>query len=55
MSDAGAWEREERESGWTVHHCDDAGDESTWNLVFGAVSLYVRTRLRPMLRFSSAA
>ncbi|WP_344326255.1 hypothetical protein [Aeromicrobium halocynthiae] len=30
--------REERESGRTVHHCDDAGDESTWNLVFGAVS-----------------
>lgn len=42
-------------SGRTVHHCDYAGDESTWNLVFGTVSLYVRTRHRPMIRFSSAA
>lgn len=44
----------EGESGSTVHHCDYVQEESTWNLMFGTVALYIRTRQRPIVRFSTA-
>lgn len=44
---------EEWDSGRTVHHCDYVRDESSWNLMFGTVSLFIRSRHQPVIDFST--